>query len=385
MQDHKKKLNIAIKALTVLLIAAVYMWVNISVDSGHILGAADEDSDEMTAVSIILSGKNAEGLENYDERLVKRTLINRGMTSDCIVLGSSRAAMIMDDYIEDGELLNLSVTGACLQDIIGIYGAYTERNGAPARVIISVDPWALNDNYLDSRFARSLGDSYYRYATEKLGRQDMDSSLTDVRPMYRTGEAGKLTDLNLKEMKELFSIPYFQSNLQYAMSEKHAASVYATKNDFDVLGVLRSDGSYGYPSAYRNSDEYSILERANSQIILADGTRIIGFTEYTSCDGANKKLLADFLSEMQRSGVEVNILFTPISPIIWEFLQENLPDCAMLQCESRIKEICDELDITYYGSFDPAFFDYTFCDFYDGYHLRAENVGILVAEMEELR
>ena len=45
----------------------------------------------------------------------------------------------------------------------------------------------------------------------------------------------------------------------------------------------------------------------------------------------------------------------------------------------------DKLDITYYGSFDPAFFDYTFCDFYDGYHLRAENVGILVAEMEELR
>ena len=385
MDQKKSKLNMFIKAAILLVAFLVYFFFNVRTDSGHILSAANEDGDEMTAVEIILSGRNAEGLENYDERLVKRTLINRGKTSDCLVLGSSRAALIMSGYIESGDLFNLSVTGACLEDIVGIYGAYTEKNGNPERVIISVDPWLLNDNYKDSRYERALGDCYYRFATEKLGYTGLDKALLNVRPMYRTGESGTLLDLNFSEFREMLSIPYFQSNLRYAFSDKTAASVFSTKEDFDVYGVLRSDGSYGYPHEYRYSDEASLLERTNSQIAFQNGSRIVGFKEYDTCYGENYTLLYDFLLELKEEGVEVNILMTPINPILWDFMVQNHPDCSMLKAEEAIKSICEDSGTLYVGSFDPHSRGYGYNDFYDGYHLRAENVEVMVAEMEEAR
>ena len=385
MTENKGKLKLLIKVAILVAAFLVYCLFNIRVDSGHILSAANEDSDEMAAVGIIMSGKNAEGLENYDERLVKRTLINRGKTSDCIVLGSSRAALIMSDYVESGDLLNLSVTGACLQDIIGIYDAYIERNGVPDRIIISVDPWLLNDSYVDSRFARSLGDSYYRYTSGKLGYGGQDKSLQNVRPMYRTGESGTLFDLNLAEIRELLSIPYFQSNLRFCFSDKTAASVFATKEDFDVYGVLRSDGSYGYPFEYRYSDEAALLERTNSQIAVADGSRIVGFKGYDTCTGGNYQLFEDFLGEMKESGVEVNILMTPLSPILWDFMEQNHPGCSMLKAGDAVSHICADTGTLCYGSFDPHELGYGYHDFYDGYHLRAENIETMIAEMEDIR
>ena len=81
-----------------------------------------------------------------------------------LVIGSSRVWQISSD-IYDGELLNLGVAGASIEDHIAISEMAIEKF-KPKRILLGVDPWLFNKYNYQARW-KSLSKEY-RLAAENI-------------------------------------------------------------------------------------------------------------------------------------------------------------------------------------------------------------------------
>ena len=94
-------------------------------------------STEKKMVEIVNQGFFVTNLTNYDERLHQLEFINAlNYSPDVIILGSSRTMLINSNHFIDENLINNSVSSACINDIIAIYQIYKENNLQPKKIII---------------------------------------------------------------------------------------------------------------------------------------------------------------------------------------------------------------------------------------------------------
>lgn len=375
--------HLCILLITVLLLAIVPV-TNYFVDPSSIFNMDVPDSDEGAAVEIMLNGHSAEGLVNYDERLVKRLCIPYKTYSETIVIASSRGALITSDMAGTGSFFNLSITGAALKDIIGIYGVFYANGGRPERVIISLDPWFLNSKYDSLRFENVLTDGYCSYLSDRMNYSEEDIPYNrSVKPIYYgKNEAQKLWDYPFSTQIELFSIPYFQSSLSSLFGNK-IISVSETSEEWTVYGSLRPDGSYCYPEEYRNSGPEEIQKLAVSQTkeISKNKARIIG-SEDMSFDDPNYVLFDDFLKSLYENNINTDILMSPLSPILWDYMLQHERYAPVLESAEYFRSVSEKYNFEIIGDFNPYTVDAKYTDFYDGYHYRPENVEKLVAMFE---
>ena len=102
---------------------------------------------ENKIAKILIDGYNVTNINNYDERILQREWINQlGKSPDIVVLGSSRSMMIREKDFENTKLMNNTVSGASIQDLIAIYQLYKTKNLLPKTFVIGLDPWIFNQN-----------------------------------------------------------------------------------------------------------------------------------------------------------------------------------------------------------------------------------------------
>ena len=98
-----------------------------------------------------LASGNSTIFQNMDERkLAEYRVTHSEQDVNSVVLGSSRAMQI-DSNVTSGTTVNLAVSGAAIQDIIGL-GVLSVELLQPTSVIIVVDPWLFNANIEESRW-----------------------------------------------------------------------------------------------------------------------------------------------------------------------------------------------------------------------------------------
>lgn len=115
---------------------------------------------ERNIVEIIDEGFNVTNITNYDERLFQKEFINRiKKRPNILILGSSRSMEINGDYFNDTNVINISVSGASIEDVIAIYQLYVLRKILPKTIIISVEPWTFNEKSGQTRW-KSLSQEY---------------------------------------------------------------------------------------------------------------------------------------------------------------------------------------------------------------------------------
>ncbi|MEG1556906.1 MAG: hypothetical protein RR368_00580 [Oscillospiraceae bacterium] len=384
MQKNKcKKKRIVAFIAKLSVFAAIYsamILTNYLVDPGALYHTRFAGSREELIVDAVTSGKAVENVDDINERLAKRYCVEKMGEKHTIVLGSSRAALITAEAACDENLFNLSLSGAGLDDVVGIYGLYHMKYKAPARVIITLDPWLLNDNFSDARFAASLGDAYFYYLTEVLGYEGVDKKLSDVSDIYIDPDAKQsFFSLEAKVRNQIFSVPYFQASVKALLKPQDQLTA-VTQSYWTKNSSLRADGSYCYPENYREVDIQSIKNRCMPSL---PGS-ILGESNFVSERGKNAALLRDFLKSMIDDGVEVEALLIPINPILYEHMQKYERYAPYLAAESYFREMADELDIKILGSIDPKALNAEPADFYDGYHYRAERVDELLAKLAEV-
>jgi len=136
-------------SLSTIVVLTILVSVNYFGDAAKLFGS---DYEKVIA-TILLNGKNVTNISNYDERRLQKELIeNLKKTPDIVILGSSRTMLINDEYFTEKFLLNNSVSGASIEDLISIYQIYKSKGMIPGKVIIGIDPWLFNENNNQSRW-----------------------------------------------------------------------------------------------------------------------------------------------------------------------------------------------------------------------------------------
>lgn len=355
--------------LIVIMLLAVPL-VNYYGDASGMYHAEGEPGSPIAVADALMAGQNVENLGNYDERLVRRIVVNNMERKSTVVLGSSRAAMISADMLgEYGEdMFGCGVAAGSIYDVIGFYGVLWQQDKLPDTLVIVMDPWMLNDNYSDSesRWKEVVGDGYCAYLTQRLGI-DCDPSLLKVHPLADTDPENDRTTLgNMGKdlFRNLFSVTYFQSSLQSLTKNGTGQSWFTTEDHYGNLGVLRSDGSFCYPFDYRTATAQQKLTQASMTL-----GNIIGLEDYPSLDTADRALFECFLQQVQKDGVEVKLVMFPLSNILWDDMAGKAEHYrTFFETEAMMRTIAEAAGCDIVGSYDPYSMALDYTSFYDGYH-----------------
>ncbi|MEG0752175.1 MAG: hypothetical protein RR998_06925 [Oscillospiraceae bacterium] len=380
----RRTITTALKLLAALCVLSIVPLANYNIDPSVLYTANRESAPELRAVDIMQKGENVAGLKaNYNERLLRREYILRLESApETLVLGSSRGALITTDMLglARGKLFNASVAGGELEDAIGFYGLLDMHGLAPKKLLLSLDPWTVNDNFSVVRYQESVGDGYYHYAHNRMGLT-VPESITQIKPLYdpASPKNGGFFSLSRETQLSLFSIPYFQKSIQYFFSEDYNLykEISATSNIVGDTGIVHYDGSYSYPLDYQLADAATATERALRTI-----PNILGLEDYDVLRGRKYDELKSFLESVKEDGVDVQLVMFPICSYLYDYMGENANRAHysnFFLSESMFRELAAELDVPIYGSFNPHSLGCDMNNFYDGYHLRDASVAEILS------
>lgn len=388
---RKKPYRVAVTAFKALLLIVFVLftlaYTNYTVDPAGVYRIEPAQFAEFDVVQLMREGHNVENLDNCNERLIRRDFINR-MTApvNTIVAGSSRGALITKEMVGADSMFNVSVNGGLLEDVIGFYGVLYQYDLLPERLVIVLDPWTLNDNYTNGRYAAAVGDGYYNYMTGRMG-YTVSKDLLDLDPLYvKSSDVERsFWDLSWDVQWNLFSISYFQASIQrYFNSEKpqsdDASRPTVTNDDYGTLGMIRPDGSFSYPASYRGNS----IEDASHLARMALPYNITGLEDYSTLDSEKKQMLIDFIRCARQDGVVVELLLEPVSNVLYDFMSSDPQHYqSFFLLKEMLYDVAKDAGIKIVGTFNPYDFQYDMACFYDGYHLRTEYLETYTLPLRE--
>jgi hypothetical protein len=109
--------------------------------------------DHEKEIARIVGEGNNVNISNYEERLFQEELItNLDFSPDIVIIGSSRIMQLNKDIFPGSRIINNSVCGASLEDLIAIYQIYKENNKLPEQIFIGIDPWTFQKDVKRTRW-----------------------------------------------------------------------------------------------------------------------------------------------------------------------------------------------------------------------------------------
>jgi hypothetical protein len=320
--------------------------VNYIGDSARIF----DDEYESKIANMLHSGHYVTNISDYDERLFQKEFIKKvKQKPDIVVIGSSRTMFIRDEYFQNQLVINSSVSGASVEDLIAIYQIYKSSNILPNRIIIGVDPWIFNSNNGQKRW-HSIAAFY----------NDFKGSVTNKR-------------LNLFKYKQIISISYFQSslnNIPFVIAGNDEPK--ATLNKLNLGDTRLLDGSANYGKKKKETSAFEASEKARSYI----SGEIYGFKNFNKISEEHWIAFSQLLEDMQVNNIEVSLFLTPYHPIVYDKLNNDYPIVPLI--ETRLIDFAKKENLNVYGSFDPRKYELTASHFYDGMHCNEEALQLIL-------
>lgn len=326
------------------------------VDPSHVY---DGGVYEKTIVDILISGKNATNTDaNLNERLLKRFLAQKySKNVDNLILGPSRTMLLSEKVLKNGSVLNLSLSGGSLEDMISMY-YITKLSGIKVKnLIICLDPQLFNEKNTDTRWKDNA--VYYNAFIHKESKVNEATSKTDW-----------------MRLKNLFSMSYFQSSVKLLASNMNDAVkgnriVLAATTSFDNAGeTMHYDGSRSYNVGFRNPVQKDVNAAASKWTYQQ-------FDSYDHLSDKYKKELQYFIDFVKKDGVKIRVFCAPYHPIVYhKITTQKHFECAKLAME-YLHSFAVKNQLYIIGSYDPDKCDCDKTCFYDGVHLNDKGIGIL--------
>ena len=340
--NMKKFIFKILTTFTLLLIFLVS--VNYWGDSAKIFHTGYENK----IADIIFNNKNATNISNFDERILQRELIKKlEIRPDIMVLGSSRTMLINSTYFKGSKLINNSVSGASIEDLISIFQIYKTKNMLPKEIILGIDPWIFNRNNGQESW-NTLRDEYYSFTNKKKEKKE--------------------SIINNK-FKQLFSLSYFQSSF------RNLPNVITGRNDPIATDKIHNqsntklvDGSLSYNKKYRESlnenVEISVRSYITGRIYSVENFKIISPKMF--------KEFEDLCNNILDNNIKLSFFISPYHPIVYEKIKQDY--LMVLQTENKILKFAKENNIKCFGSFNPVTEALESQDFYDGMHAKESTI-----------
>jgi len=327
----------------------VVIGVNYTVDPASVFHDVETEIARKLA-----SGHNVAVYVNYNERLMQKQLIELlPHTPSTLLLGSSRMLLLGRNYFGT-RTHNLSVTGASLQDIIGIFYVYKQHRGFPDTVVIGVDPWFFNDFNEQHRW-----EALQREYNSFFGKQ---TSLS--RP------------ISLSRYAQLVSLSYFQSAVRMAFSpDADKKRIVTTPQKCNGTITRLPDGTICYEPYRRNRNAEQRRHAAEAYI----AAKLYGIESFEQLSQTRQQEFELFAQRVQSGGSTLILLLLPYNPIVWEYVENTPRYHAVLRSQAYIKTVARNLNITLWGDYIPAQCSVGVEDFYDGIHLSEKGVEKVMA------
>jgi hypothetical protein len=331
-------------------ILLILLPVNYFGDSAHIFKVGYE----LKMAEIIEDGKNVTNIDNYDERIFQKEIINHmNYTPKTIVLGTSTSMLINRELLKENNFFfNNSVSGSSLEDIVAIYQIYKENNKIPKKIIIGIAPYMFNKNNGKKRW-KSIEEFYYHFKNENYEKS------------------------NTYKYKELFSFSYFQSSLAKLpdlISGNNKPK--ATDKKFNKTNTKLTDGTMIYGESYRDASK-SEIERKIKSKLAGD---LYGVENFYIID---KDIWAEFeelIFDMKNNNIEIEFFLAPYHPEVYNRIKDNYP--MVLKSEKIIVKSAKAHDIKFYGSFNPSKMGLDGSSFYDGNHCKETGIKKILQPIE---
>lgn len=312
---------------------------------GYISSKVDFAQEEAMAKE--LSESDAIYSSNINERIfVKNRILFEKINPDAIAIGSSRI-MQASSKGTGLKLLNLSVSGASLEDFVAIWELASKKFN-PTYVFLGADPWVFNLNSGHNSWT-SLSEEYST-ALVGLGISNEINFPSAKPPSF----------LNLNALRLL----YDSVNISKIKAEDDTPS---------VTDKIRKDGSRVYNLSYANQSSSKVERGAQSYISYA-------MSNY-SYSSEVRTILERFVSELKKQGKKVVFVLSPYHPKLFELMQLN--DRKFLEIESIFREVAESSGAEVIGSYDPVKVGCSSEDFYDGMHPKDKCVDKIFSQLSK--
>ena len=276
--------------------------------------------------------------QNMDERQFNFARLGGHLKSvKTVVVGSSRV-MQVDSLMLNEPVLNLSVSGASIEDHIA-FSAEAIAQYKPNRIIIGLDPWLLNQH-------------------------DGQDRWKSINSLYAYWQA------NIRKNNELLDndASYFSKNMYVSKADSVWYRAYKKINmldrptpingDAEASDKKRYDGSHIYNRAYATRTGEAIAAEFG---ILRD----YSIEKYEFDLVAEKKML-ELVTWIQKNGVKVIFVLPPYHPDLYSLLADEKQ--VILNIEDRFRNLARKYGVELVGSYDPRRVGCSKSEFYDGMH-----------------
>ena len=323
-------------------ILIIILLVNYLGDASRIF----DNEYEKDMAKIMNKGKHITNFGNCDERILQKELILRWTyTPDIVIIGSSRTMQISSESFPGLSLFNNSVSSACLNDIIGIYQLYKDKNVVPEKIIIGIDPLIFSANHKDERW-RSIESYYYKFKNISYNKNS-----------------------TAYKYKQLLSFTYFQSSVEYLKQKTKGIYPKETDSKFNATKTKLNDGSLIYGKKNREISISGIENKVN--LFLSYDIK-----NYESFKSISETVWNDFemlIRDMKKNNVKVEFFLAPYHPEIYK--EFSLKFQSVPEVENKIIVFANKNNIKIYGSFNPDNIELNGNHFYDGIHCTKNGIN----------
>lgn len=316
---------------------------NYAIDSANLWHTSEI---EMVAKNIS-NGKKVAGLENYDERLLQKAIIeNFKAKIDIAVIGSSRTMQLRKSYFKTDNhiFFNNSVSGTSIQDLFAIVGLYEHKGYLPKQIILCVDPWLFNINNNQNRW-KSISD-YYDIALSKI-----------------TNKKYTPPNLFLDKFLQLINLDYTINNINF-LFKKEKERFYVTNNTNIDSSIIDTDGSRYFPYKERFAVDSDIISAAKTYI----SGKVFAVEDFNKL--SNIEIFEMYIKYLEKRNVKITIFLAPYNPIVYDFFINNPKYSNVFKAENYIREYSKKNNILVIGSYNPYKFNLKNYDFIDGMHCK---------------
>jgi hypothetical protein len=333
-----------VKVLLAMLPVALMAAVNYTRDPAGLFGGGVE----ARIGELLVEGHAVRAPDEYNARLVHRYYVQHAPAApDVAVLGTSRAMRIRASAFPGRTVMNQAVFAGALEDFVGILGMYDRAGRWPREVVLTLDPWLLND-FSGLTGWRSIA-SEYEYMSRRLGIEE-----------------SRLLPTMWPELDEYFALvspAYFQAALRSRKGEG-ARRVEAVPDEPAEGAVIRRDGSRLDGRVARDRTRADV-ERAAQRDASPPIDRLEHFSAISRERERSLLLMTRFLVAR---GVRVTFVLLPFHPRFHDVLFTREAYAMVPRTEQRFRDLARESGVSIRGSYDAAACGCGELDFLDGLH-----------------
>ena len=255
-----------------------------------------------------------------------------------LIVGSSRI-MQVNSKIIDEDVINLSVSGASIEDDVAIIGEAYSKLG-PSKVYIGADPWLINQNNSQDRW-RSIDDLYLYWMNviKSFVAGEIHSNETYLKQ-------------NLFETNESSFLKLFFQKINFS------GSVTAMNDSAEAIDKKAYDGLHIYNEKYISKK----IDPSSAQFDAAANYSMRSF-RFDNQAESKLRLLIKWLTLNE---VDVYLVMSPYHPELHKKIAEE--ENKFNLAENFFIELSKDLNITALGSYDSLKIGCDGNEFYDALH-----------------